>query len=124
MAALSQAELDYEAARSAFNGVIVGLQAALDDKQETPTLADVEERITAGSKARQAFCTRAEAMLPPPKSGEKGVIGEVVAASIGELLRAAVTIWEGLRDDDALRRASLRTALEDAKWPAFSAIAS
>jgi len=46
----------------------------------------------------------------------------VLSGSVGEVIKAAVTVWERLRDDDALRRASLNTALEDAKWPAFADI--
>lgn len=125
LAALSQAELAYTQASAPFNAVIEGLQAALDARQETVTLAAVEERLTAGSQARQAFCDQAQAMLPPSTSGEKGgVIGEVLAGSIGELLDAGTAIWERVRDDDALRRAALKTALEDAKWPAFADIKS
>ncbi|HRO14128.1 MAG TPA: hypothetical protein PLL33_03625 [Paracoccus sp. (in: a-proteobacteria)] len=121
-ATLATRERDYEAARGLMNGLIANLQVALVDDQEQLALASVETRIEEATAARRAYCATAEALLPPAPDGGKGLIGDIVAGTIGELIKAAVTLWRGSRDDDRLRRNSIKDALEDTKWPAFATI--
>jgi hypothetical protein len=121
-AALSRAELNYEAAREEFNGVVAGLQAALIDDTEKPALEMLTKRVEVGSERRRAFCDDAESRLPAAQKGEKSVIGDIAAAAIGEVIGAVVAVWKELGDDDELRRTNLRTALDDVKWPKFSEI--
>ena len=59
-AALSRAEIAYEAAAGEFNAVIAGLQAALVDNSEEPALETLKERVKLGSERRRAFCRDAE----------------------------------------------------------------
>jgi hypothetical protein len=121
--ALTAAEHDYEAGRAEFNAVISGLQVALmDPETEAPALDVVEERISAGVEAREAFCDDAERLMADQESGEKSVIAEVVAGSLSALIEAGMTIWKYTDHKDALRRGSISTALEGAKWPVFSDI--
>jgi hypothetical protein len=120
-AALSRAELDYEAARGEFNAVVAGLQAALTDDKEKPALQSVEERVRIGSERRRAFCSNAESKLPAPEKGKKGW-EEVAAAALDEVIQATTTVWKDVVYGDKERRDNLRTALEDVKWPKFSDI--
>jgi hypothetical protein len=123
LTALTAAEHAYEAGRIEFNAVISGLQAALlDPETEAPALEVVEEKIAAGAEARQAFCDDAERLTADRQDGERSVIAEVVAGSLGALIEAGMTIWKYTDEKDALRRASIGTALEGAKWPVFSDI--
>ena len=119
-AALSRAEIAYEAAAGEFNAVIAGLQAALIDDAEEPALETLKERIKTGSERRSAFCRDAESTVPPPKPGEKG-LSDLIGV-LGDVVGAIVTVWKELGDDDQVRRDNLRTGLEDAKWPKFAAI--
>jgi hypothetical protein len=122
LAARSRAELDYDKAGGVFNGLIAELQTALADKTEASALGDFEERVAAGTAAREALCRQAEALAPPPPSpGDKG-IAETVAATVGKLAEAGIGVWERIRDDDAVRRAAISTELGDATWPDFAAI--
>lgn len=122
LAALTAAELDYETGRIEFNAVISSLQVALmDPRTEAPALDVVEGKIGAGVEARQAFCNDAEQLIEQ-EDGEKGVIAEVVAGSLSAVIEAAATIWKYRDEKDALRRTSISTALEGAKWPVFEDI--
>jgi hypothetical protein len=120
--ALAASELEYETARAEFNAVIGGLQVALIENAEAPPLATVEARLATGTAARRAFCEKAKALAPPSDPFVKGSIGEAIAGTISEVIKAGVTIWSKLRDSDQARRDSLRSALEEAKWPAFAAV--
>jgi hypothetical protein len=115
------AELEYETARAEFDGVITGMQVALIENQEPPALETVERRLAQGTEARRAFCDKAEALLPPEQRGERG-IGEVIAGTVSQVIESGVAIWSRLRDSDEARRESLRSALDEAKWPAFKEI--
>jgi hypothetical protein len=121
-AALTAAERDYEEARGLVNGVIVNLQMALIEDAEAPALETVRSRMEAGTEARRAYCDTAGALMPPEQEGEKGVIGDIVEGVVGPIVEAVVTIWGKIEDKDQLRRDSIRSALEDTKWPAFASI--
>ena len=55
-------------------------------------------------------------------SGERSVLKAAIEGA-GILVEAGVSVWETLfearREDEALRIANIRTALEDAKWKSF-----
>jgi hypothetical protein len=50
------------------------------------------------------------------------VIAEVVAGSLGELIKAGVAILRYRGEKEDLRRSIISTALEDAKWTVFTDI--
>jgi hypothetical protein len=120
--ALAASELEYETARAEFNAVIAGLQAALIENDEPPPLATVESRLATGTETRRAFCDRARALAPPQDPLVKGSIGEAIAGTVSQIIESGVTIWSKLHDSDQARRDGLRSALDEAKWPAFAAI--
>ena len=118
--AYNKAELMYELARAEMNAVIARLDAALIIDDEEAGLATLKGRLDSARSLREAFCERALA-LRPDTSGQKG-IEEAVANVVGKLIDAGLEIWKGIRSKDDIRRENLRTALKDAKWPAFADI--
>ena len=121
-AALSRMELSYEAARTEVMAVIAGLEAALIDDQEAPALGDLQVRLEKGGAARESFCEEALALIPKDKpKGERNLV-QAALGLVKTLVEAGVTVWKEIRGADDIRRANLRTALEDAKWPAFGDI--
>ncbi len=122
-AALSRMELSYEAARTEVMAVIAGLEAALIDDQEAPALGDLQVRLEKGGAARESFCEKALTLIPKdnkPK-GERNLV-QAALGLVKTLVEAGVTVWKEIRGADDIRRANLRTVLEDAKWPAFGDI--
>lgn len=123
-AALSRIEFSYETARTEVMAVVAGLEAGLIDDSEKLALTDLSKRLEAGSAARDAFCIQALASIPGKDlQGMRNVAVEAALGLVKTLVDAGVTIWKEIRDGDKIRRANLRTALEDAKWPAFKDIA-
>ncbi len=118
--ALSRAELSYEEARTEMMAAIAYLEAALIEDQEEEGLTAVTKRLERGSELREAFCADALALVPPADD-QKDVI-EAAIKLAGSLIEAATTIWSKSEDLDEARRTNLRTALDDAKWPAFEDI--
>ncbi len=117
--ALSRMELSYEAARTEVMAVIAGLEAALIDDSETPALGDLQARLEKGGAAREEFCKKALALIPKDKpKGERNLV-EAALGLAKTLVEAGVTVWKEIRGADDVRRSNLRTALQDAKWPAF-----
>ena len=121
-AALSRMELSYEAARTEVMAVIAGLEAALIDDREAQALGDLQVRLKKGGAARESFCETALALIPKDKpKGERNLV-KAALGLVKTLVEAGVTVWKEIRGADDIRRANLRTALEDAKWPAFGDI--
>lgn len=121
-AALSRMELSYEAARTEVMAVIAGLEAALIDDREAQALGDLQVRLEKGGAAREGFCEKALALIPKDKpKGERNLV-KAALGLVKTLVEAGVTVWKEIRGADDIRRANLRTALEDAKWPAFGDI--
>jgi hypothetical protein len=71
-AAQSRAELDYDKARSAFNGLITELQTALADKTEAAALGDFQAEYAAGAAAREVLCRQAKVAGTTAESGGEG----------------------------------------------------
>jgi hypothetical protein len=70
LAALTAAEQEYEAGRIEFNAVISGLQVALHDTgTEALALGIIEDKLTAGSRARAAFATMPTGFWPTRRMG-------------------------------------------------------
>lgn len=121
--ALTRLELEYEAARQAFNAVIVQLLTALGERTEEAERASLEERILAARAKREAFCASAEKLVPPPPKGNKSVIATAIAVVTNAVLVGAVKwFFDRRAEADRLRRQQLMTRLEDERWRAFGEI--
>jgi hypothetical protein len=113
----------YDLPRAEMHSALARLDFALIEGADASEaeLLTLSERLQSAAALRKAFCERASA-LSAPVTGEKGVLGDLVTGIFKPIVEAGVAIWEEYRDADKVRRASLRTALEDAKWPDFDDI--
>jgi hypothetical protein len=121
-AELSRGQLAYTEAKAEVDAVIAGLIVVLAQGGSPPDLADLEARLTRGVQAREAFCTRAIALIPPDP-GTRKLISELVGAFLKPLLEAAVTLYTFEKEQDRLLRQTIQTQLEATQWSAFADIA-
>jgi hypothetical protein len=59
----------------------------------------------------------------PDRTGERGVIDQIVSGLAKPVIDALVAIWGRVRGSDALMRQTIQTQLEATRWPAFDAVA-
>jgi hypothetical protein len=111
----------YGDAKAEVDAVIAGLAVALAQSGAPPALPDLERRMGAGFEGRQRFCAALDARLPPRPTGEKSVLGDAVTALVKPVLEAVVKLWEMRREDDKLRRDTIRAQMEATRWPDFVA---
>jgi hypothetical protein len=120
-AALSHGELAYAEAKADVDAVIRGLIVVLAQGDPPPHLADLETRLTRGVQAREAFCKRVTALVPPDP-GTRNLLVQLVGAVLPSLLEAARTLYTGRTEQDRLRRQTIQTQLEATQWAPFAAI--
>lgn len=111
----------YAEAKAEVDGVIAGLAVALAEQREPVSLSELERRMTEGFEGRQRFCAAVDARLPPRPTGERSVLSDALTALVKPALEAVVKLWGMHRDDDKLRRDTIRAQLEATKWPDFTA---
>ncbi len=122
LAATDPLALGYGEAKAEVDGVIAGLAVALAERGEPVALAELERRMAAGVEGRRRFCEQVAARLPPPPPGqEKGVLADLLGGVVGPVVEAVAKLWEMRRDDDRLRRETVRAQLEATRWPDFAA---
>lgn len=127
---ISQGALLYGEAKAEVDAVIAGLIAAVAEGKKPKSLADLEARLQRGVEARETFCGRVEALLPPPPPGaargDKGLLQDVLG--IGKLVTSLVEAAKELvlrwADADALARKTIQTQLEAARWRDFADVAA
>jgi len=115
----------YGAAKASFDGTIAGLETALGEGGEPRQLPALEQKIAEGAGALGRFCKMASDILPE-ESGQKGIVEDIVKAAvepvIDALKQAVSALYNDHRNDEALTRATIRTQIEAARWPAFAEI--
>jgi hypothetical protein len=119
--AIERGSLSYGEAKAEYDGLIAGLSVALARKEPPASVPDLQERLQRGFDKRQAFCKRAQSLIPQDK-GEKGVIDQIVSGAIGPLIQALEAIYFRAKDDDLLTRKTIQIQLEATLWPAFASI--
>jgi hypothetical protein len=111
--------------------VIAGLITVLSAGQEPASLSSLKARLTSGVSGLAEFCNTVVKLLPDTggqKGGWAGVLAGIAqnAGAIEQLLKmlsAGVSVlYTNYRADDALTRATIKTQLEAARWPAFSEV--
>lgn len=120
-AAIDRGRLAYDDAKAEYDAIVAGLDVALAQSDQPASLPDLEARLRRGFDKRQAFCTSVERLVPPPP-GEKGPLTDIVGGVIGPVVSALKEIYLRSKDDDALRRKTIETQLEDTKWPSFASV--
>jgi len=120
--AIERGQLAYADAKAEYDAIIAGLDVALARSDQPASLPDLESRLRRGFDKRQAFCASVEPLVPPPKGGVKGPLTDIVGGAVGPVVDALKAIWLRTRDDNALMRGTIKTQLEDAKWPSFASV--
>lgn len=81
--------------------------------------------MSSGVSGLADFCGTVSKLLPET-AGQKNVVAGIVQAAIEPLLKmlsdGVSTLYNNHRADDALTRATIKTQLEAARWPAFSEV--
>jgi hypothetical protein len=120
--AIDRGRLAYDDAKGEYDAIYRGLVVALAQSDQPASLPDLEARLRRGFDKRQAFCASVERLVPPPPPGEKGPLTDIVGGVIGPVVSALKEIYLRSKDDDALRRKTIETQLEDTKWPSFASV--
>jgi hypothetical protein len=123
-AAIASGSLAYGEAKAEYDGIIAGLTVALARKAMPASLPDLETRLRTGLAKREAFCRCVASIVPAPRSGEKGVVEEIVGGAIGPLVDALKAIWLRVHGDNMLARKTIETQLSATIWADFQSITS
>jgi hypothetical protein len=124
--AKERGSLSYGEAKAEYDGIIAGLTVALARKEQPASLSHLQGKLQRGFEKREAFCQRAQSLIPEDK-GQKGIIDEIVSGAIGPLIQAVQAvqaIYFKAKDDDLLTRKTIQTQLEATSWPAFASVSS
>src|SRR3954470_22927988 len=100
-AARDRGALAYGEAKTEYDAIIAGLSVALAQSEQPASLSDLQERLRRGFEKRDAFCQSVRPLLPP-RSGEKGILDEIVKGAVEPLIQAVQAIYLRAKDDDAL----------------------
>ena len=125
---VAHGQLTYTNAKADADAVIAGLITALSAGQEPASLSSLQVRLSSGFSGLAEFCNTVGKLVPETpgqKGGWAGILASIVQspAVIEQLLKmssAGVSaLYNNYRTDDALTRATIKTQLEAARWPAF-----
>jgi hypothetical protein len=122
-ARIERGSLDYATVKGDFDAVIAGLITVLAEGGAPQTLPSLETEMQQGASGLSEFC-KAVAALLPSASGQKGIVGDIVKATVGPTIKmlsdAVSTLYQDHREDNALTRQTIETQLEATKWPDFA----
>jgi hypothetical protein len=108
--AIDRGALAYGEAKAEYDGIIAGLCVALALKEQPASLKNLQERLQHGFDKRNAFCKSVQSLIPD-KTGEKGVIDEIVSGFTSgifkPLIEAIQAIYMRTKDDNALTRRTI-----------------
>jgi hypothetical protein len=121
-AQISRGELAYGSAKAEVDAVIGTLIVALAEQKPLGDPLELEQGMSRGVAARDAFCEAAVALLPPASGEKEGVLAGLVAGVAGPLVDAVMALHGEAREDDRLRRATIQTQLEATRWTTFSEV--
>jgi hypothetical protein len=121
-AQISRGELAYGEAKAEVDAVIGALIVALAEQKPPSDPLELEQGMSRGVAARDAFCKQATALLPPKDGEREGILAALVGGVAGPLVEAVVALRGQAREDDQLRRKTIETQLEATRWPAFAQV--
>ncbi len=119
-------QLAYGAAKADSDAVIAGLETALAQGETPKGLPGLGAELERGASALGQFCQMTSDVLPN-SAGQKGVVEDIVKGAtepvIGALKEAVSFLFKYyFVEPDALKRDTIKTQLEAAKWPSFAEI--
>lgn len=119
--AIDRGALVYGDAKAEFDAIIAGLLVALARREEPTSLPTLEVRLQRAVASHEVFAALVRSVVPNP-SGERDLI-TVVSGGALTLLGAAIgALWRHACEADRLTAETIKTQLEAARWPAFTAI--
>jgi hypothetical protein len=121
-AQVSRGELAYGEAKAEVDAVLGALIVALAERKPLGDPVEVEQGLSRGVAARDAFCERAVALLPPTGGEREGILAGLVGGVAGPLVEAVLALYGEAREDDRLRRRTIETQLEATRWASFAEV--
>jgi hypothetical protein len=123
---VTRGQLTYANAKADSDAVIAGLITALSAGQEPASLPSLQARLSSGVSGLADLCNTVS-KLAPSTAGEKGgLLAVALPVAIPPLLKLLSDSLTALANTygkaDALTRATIKTQLEAARWPAFSEV--
>jgi hypothetical protein len=113
-------EVTYTNAKADFDSVIAGLIVAISTGQTPANLSSLRAKLSSGVSGLNEFCGTVSKLLPKSIGRTKKNVWVDIGVHLLEPL------WDGvsalLKSDDVPTRATIRTQLEAARWPAFSEV--
>ena len=121
-AAIARAERSYGDGKAETDAIVATLTVALAEGGEPETLAALEARLVRATAAREKLAREADACAPR-EPGEKAIVEAILgSAVIASLVHALTTLYLRHRDDEALKRKTIATQLEAARWAPFASL--
>lgn len=126
---VARGQLVYANAKADSDAVIAGLTTALSTGQKPAGLSGLQATLSSGISRLAEFCNSVSKLVPDTagqKSGWAGLLTSIVQTPgvIEQVLKTLSAGVSALYNDywaaDALTRATIKTQLEAARWPAFS----
>ena len=130
-AQIDHGRLTYTNAKADADAVIAGLITALSAGQEPASLSSLQATLNSGVSRLAEFCNTVGKLVPETagqKGGWAGILTAIVQSpgAIEQLLKmlsaGVSTLYNNYGAGDQLTRASIKTQLEAARWPAFSEV--
>lgn len=126
---IGQGQLTYAKPKADSDALIAGLLTVLSAGKEPTSLASLQATLSSGVSGLAEFCNSV-GKLVPSTTGQKGleslaalVLSPSVIEQLLKTISAGVSaLYNDHRTDDALTRATIKTQLEAARWPAFSEV--
>jgi hypothetical protein len=122
---IDRGQLIYTNAKADADAVIAGLITALSTGQELESLSSLQTRLNSSVSGLAKFGDMVSKLIPDT-TGQKFDVVAIVKSAIEALLKplsdGVSALYNNHRADDALTRATIKTQLEAARWPAFSEV--
>jgi len=122
---IDRGQLIYTNAKVDADAVIAGLITALSTGQEPDSLSSLQTRLSSSVSGLAVIGDMVSKLLPDT-AGQKNIVVDVVKGAIEPLLKmlsdGVSALYNNHRADDVLTRATIKTQLEAARWPAFSEV--
>jgi hypothetical protein len=120
-------EITYTNAKAGFDAVIAGLIVALSTGQTPESLPSLQAKLSSGVSGLVEFCGTVRNLLPKAAGQtEKSVMVDITMIPFEQLFKilsdGVSALYTNHRSDGALKRGTIQTQLEAARWPAFSEV--
>jgi hypothetical protein len=120
---IAAAKATYETTKPRIDGAIAGLVAALVEGGKPEAFPTVRDDLEISGQSLKKLCDAAvKTVTPNTKGVEETIAKAVVEEAVKPIVDWLGEKWARLMEPDELERATKKSQLEAAKWPAFSDI--